>query len=483
MSRKNIFLLLGPFLGLAVYFIFPETGTIAKVAAIGTWMATWWITEAVKIYFTALLPLFLFPLFGVLPMTEVAPLFTKDIIFLFVGGFFIAFGMERWNLHKRIALRLILAVGATPSRILFGFMLASYLLSMWIMNTATVTMMLPAVLAVVQQIEENGNGGNGGSRLATPFLLGLAYASSIGGMATLIGTAPNLIFMDFFNERYAEPQINFANWFAMAAPLSVVLFAVCYMLLRYTYRKSFKEEEISLQYCESQYAALGKMGYEEKVVSVVFSITVLLWFFMKDINFGSVTMPGWSRLLPEASFVKESTVAMLMAGVLYLYPAKSEKGGIIRWEEIQRLPLGIIFLFGGGFALAKGFEVSGLSEWLAGRMQELGKLPPFVMVLLLCLFMTFLTELTSNTASTLLVLPIIFSFVAGLSAKPIQIFIPVVLSASCAFMLPVATPPNTIVFSSERLLTQDMARTGIWLNFVAATLIAVAAFSLVSWAY
>lgn len=481
MSKKNIYLLLGPALAVLVYFIFPESGPMAKVAAVGTWMASWWITEAVKIYFTALLPLFLFPMFGILPMTEVAPLFTKDIIFLFMGGFFIAFGMERWNLHKRIALKLILMVGASPSRILLGFMLASYLLSMWIMNTATVTMLLPAVIAVVHQLDENRTNGN--TKLGTPLLLGLAFASSIGGMATLIGTAPNLIFMDFFNERYTDIQINFANWFAMAAPITVALFIACYLILRYRYRKTFREEEISMAFCRDQYQALGRMRYEERVVSIVFLATVVMWFTMKDIDFGAFTMSGWTNLFPDPAYVKESTVAMLMAAVLYLYPAREKRGGLITWEDIQRLPLGIIFLFGGGFALAKGFEVTGLSEWLAGNLKGLSTMNAAIMILILCLFMTFLTELTSNTASTLLILPVIFAFVGHLGSEPIQIFIPIVLSASCAFMLPVATPPNTIVFGSEMLTVRSMARTGIWLNLIAAVLITLAALTLVPFVY
>ncbi len=484
MTKANLLIIVGPVLGLIVFLIFPESGTIAKVAGIVAWMAFWWMTEAVKIYFTALLPLMLFPLLGVAPMSEVAPQYTKEIIFLFIGGFLIAFGLERWNLHRRIALRLILLVGATPTSILVGFMLSSYFLSMWISNTATVTMLLPAALAVISQLDEQRKGEK--TRLATPLLLGLAYASSIGGMATIVGTPPNLIFMSFFNERYAEPQINFANWFAFGFPLSIILFLVCVGILRTIFRDAFRGEQISTEYCRSEYEKLGPFSYQEKVLSIVFGITVLLWFFMKDISFGAFTLPGWTSLPPfreYSDYIKESTIAMTMAGILYVIPSRTEKGGLIRWKEVMRLPLGIIFLFGGGFALAKGFETSGLSTWLAEGLSGIGSLHPFLIVLTLCLFMTFLTELTSNSASTFLILPVLFSFMSSVHTEAILIFIPVVISASCAFMLPVATPPNTIVFGSERLTIPDMMRAGIWMNLIGAVLIAAATFTLVRWVF
>lgn len=483
-TKANLLIVGGPILGLVAYLFFPESGAIAKVAGVVVWMAFWWMTEAVKIYFTALLPLMLFPLLGIAPMSDVAPQYTKEIIFLFVGGFLIAFGLERWNLHRRMALRLILLVGATPTSILIGFMLSSYLLSMWISNTATVTMLLPAVLAVISQLDEQQQGDP--TRLATPLLLGLAYASSIGGMATIVGTPPNLIFMSFFNERYASPEINFANWFAFGLPLSLLLLGVSMVVLRSIFRGSFRSEHISTDYCRTEYAKLGSFTYEEKVLSVVFGITVLLWFFMKDISFGTFTLPGWTSLplfSEYSDYIKESTVAMLMAGVLYVVPSRTEKGGLIRWQEVTRLPLGIIFLFGGGFALAEGFETSGLSTWLAEGLSGIGSLPPFFVVLALCLFMTFLTELTSNSASAFLMLPVLYSFMSSVHSDAVLIFIPVVLSASCAFMLPVATPPNTIVFGSERVTIRDMMRAGIWLNLIGAILIASAAFTVLSWVF
>ncbi|MEK6649999.1 MAG: SLC13 family permease, partial [Bacteroidota bacterium] len=300
MNAASVKVLAGPLLGILAYAIFPGSGSIALVAGVAVWMAIWWMTEAVNIYFTALLPLMLFPLLGIASMTTVAPQYTKEIIFLFIGGFLIAFGLERWNLHKRIALRLILLVGATPTGILTGFVLASYLLSMWISNTATVTMLLPALMAVISQLDDQRGGQP--SALAPPLLLGLAYGASIGGMATIVGTPPNLIFMSFFNERFGDPQITFANWMAFGVPLSLLLLVVCLLVLRLLFQRAFRGAHIDIEYCRREYHQLGRFTYQEKAVSVVFGVTVLLWFFMKDLSFGVFTIPGWTSFPPFSAY-------------------------------------------------------------------------------------------------------------------------------------------------------------------------------------
>lgn len=496
LSLRTLKIALGPLLGLAAYMLLIQGGQtpiLSKTAGVGVFIATWWITEAFNIYFVALLPVVLFPFLGIMPMKAVAPLYMKEIIFLFIGGFLIAFGLQKWNLHKRIALKIILMVGNTPSRVLLGFMLASYLLSMWILNTATVTMLLPAVLAVIYQVEALNNGVR--TKLATPLLLGLAYASSIGGIATLIGTAPNMVLHDFYNEsypiaeqlldpsRFGEPiHLSFANWFAFGFPISVVLFLACFFLLRFLYRKSFRQETIDVNYCRIEYNKLGKMSYEEKAIGLYFIATVLLWFFRKDLDIGPLHIPGWEHLFGEANYIKESTVAMLTACLLFLHPSKQNKGEqLIGWAEAKNLPIGILFLFGGGFALAKGFEISGLSAWIGEQLIGMSEWHILVLILGLCIVMTFLTELTSNTASAILVMPLIFSLAANVPVHPLLLFVPVTLSASCAFMLPVATPPNTIVFGSERLLVRDMIKAGVWLNMIAAVVISMLSYLLLSW--
>jgi sodium-dependent dicarboxylate transporter 2/3/5 len=501
-QKRWIKIIAGPLLGLLVYGIFPEVDVkqyinlkkalpflsadfeeqhiMAKAAGVAIWMAFWWITEAVSIYVTALIPLFIFPLLGLIHMKMVAPLYMQDVIFLFIGGFLMAYGLERWNLHKRIALKIILMIGATPARILLGFMLASYILSMWILNTAAVTLLLPAVLAVVAQIEAfRGEGKK--SKLAVPFLLGLAYAATIGGMATLIGTLPNMVLAGY---EQLPHGISFSQWFMFGFPTSIVLFVICYFLLRFMYRNTFREEEISMEFCQKEYRNLGKVKFEEKALGFFFIMTVLLWFFRKDIDFGSVTLYGWGNLLPDPDLIKESTIAMAVAFILLIFPSRSKKGGtLVEMKDIQRLPVGIIFLFGGGFALAKAFEVSGLSTWLGSNLSMMGEWPVLLFVLVLCLGMTFLTELTSNTASTLLILPVIYSLALETKVDPLLLMVPITLSASCAFMLPIATPPNTIVYGSEKLPMKEMMRAGIWLNLIGVIIVTIASFTVVKWVF
>ncbi|MCB0428858.1 MAG: SLC13/DASS family transporter [Flavobacteriales bacterium] len=452
------------------------------MAFVAIWMAGWWITEAVNIFFTSLLPLVAFPLLGIMDMKETAPSYTNEIIFLFIGGFLIAFTLEKWNLHKRMALFLLLKIGATPSRLLLGFMTASYFLSMWIVNTATTMMLLPATMAVIGQIEDQT--GKRDNKMATGFLLGLAYASSIGGTATVIGTAPNMAFMGFYNSNFPNlPAVNFTNWILFSLPVSLTFFALCFQVLRYRFLRHMKHTTISMDTCRMQYQQLGRMSYEEKSITAVFFATVLLWFFRQDIVLGSFTIPGWSGFLPVGGFIKDSTIAMIASCVLYLFPSRQRKGeGLLTWDQVQRIPFGIIFLFGGGFALANGITESGLSEWLTEHLKNLsGNWTPFQVVVTLCVFMTFFTELTSNTASTYLMLPILLSISAQFKASPLIFMVPVVLSASYAFMLPVATPPNTIVFGSERISMRDMTRTGLILNIIGVVLNVLAIFTLAKW--
>jgi len=446
-------------------------------------MAFWWIFEAVNIYITALLPLVLFPLLGVASMKEVAPNYMNHIIFLFIGGFILAFAMERWNLHKRLALKIILMMGSSPGSILLGFMLASYFLSMWIMNTATVMMLLPAILAVIKHLDENTSSKE--KSLHTPFLLGLAYASSIGGTATVIGTAPNVYLMQFFNENFPDyPPITFATWMLFGVPISLAFFIICYWLIRWKYLQGMHDIRLDINYCRKQYKDLGKMSFEENVVSIVFLITILLWFFEKDIVIGSFTIPGWSDILTDPSMVSEGTVAILSAVILLIFPSKSERGKtIISWKEVQKLPIGVILLFGAGFALASGIMSSGLSNWLADNLIGITNMNPFIMVFLLCSFMTFFTELTSNTASTILVLGFLIPIAQNANYHPLLLLLPVTISASYAFMLPVATPPNTIVFGSEKISIGEMMKTGILLNLTGIALLILFLFSIGKWVF
>ncbi len=456
---------------------------MAKAGLVVAWMAAWWITEAVSIYLTALLPAVLFPMLGIESMKVVAPWYMHQIIFLFIGGFFLAYALEKWGLHKRIAMWVISRVGHTPGRLLLGVMLASYLLSMWILNTATTTMLLPAILAVLSEIRNFEKVQSKG--LAVGLLLGLAFASSIGGTATVIGTAPNTYFMGFFNESYANGNpITFANWFIFGLPTSMLMIVACYSIIYFMHLKKYPSPSIPGNYFNDQLRALGKIGYEEKVIGWVFLATVIAWFFMRDIELGSLKVPGWSNLFPEPEFLKESTIAMLMSMLLFLIPSKTEKKTrLLQWKDVERIPMGVIFLFGGGFALAKGIEVSGLADWIAGQVEQWGSLSPELLVLILTVFMIFFTELTSNTSSTVLILPLLGALSIELGLHPMLITLPVTIAASCAFMLPAATPPNTIVFGSEMIKISDMARTGIWLNLASTIIIWLATFTLGKWVF
>ena len=456
---------------------------LCVTAATGVVMAVWWITEATSIYVTALLPAVLLPLLGVLPMKVVAPAYMPQILFLFIGGFFLAFALEKWNLHKRIALRIILAVGASPARILLGFMLASYLLSWWILNTATVMMLLPAVMAVIYHLEAHRP--ELGKQLAVPLLLGIAFASSVGGTATLIGTAPNLFYMEFYNKEVAgEAAVTFASWMAFGVPLSLLMFAVLFGYFYLRFVRGSVSQPLDVDYIRQQYKALGPAGAEERVIGGVFVVTILAWFFRKDLELGSITIPGWTHGMAHASYITESTIAMAAALVLFLIPSKSNKREtIISWKEAKKLPYGILLLFGGGFALAKAVKETGLDALIADGLGGLAGVPPWALVLLLCLFMTFFTELTSNTASTVLLVPIVATMAQTLGIEPMLLMLPLTLSASYAFMLPVATPPNTIVFGSDRLTVSTMARTGLWLNLIGAVVTWLLVLTLGSYLY
>jgi solute carrier family 13 (sodium-dependent dicarboxylate transporter), member 2/3/5 len=460
----------GPIVGIIFYFLMLQsTGNekTAKMAGIAGWMAIWWITEAVSLYLTALLPLAFFPLLGIMDMRETAPMYTNEIIFLFIGGFLIAFAIEKCNLHRRIAYGIMLSVGSTVPKILLGIMLSSFLLSMWISNIATTMMLLPAVLAIARQLESF----RPEVKLATPLLLGLAYASSIGGTASLIGTAPNLIFAGFFHEQFpTHPPITFTKWLMFGLPVALTFFIAAFFILKFQFLPKANAYIPDLSGCRDEYKKMGKITYDEKAVISLFFITVLLWFFRADISLDAFTIPGWNRLMPEPKFITDSTIAIFMAGLMLIFPAK-HGGNLLSWAEVQKIPIGIIFLFGGGFALAKGISDSGLSMWIAGNLTGLNILPPILLIAALCAFMTFFTELTSNTASTYLVLPIILAIAENSGLNPILLMVPVVFSASFAFMLPVATPPNTVVFASEQIKIKSMIKAGIWLNLTGIAII------------
>ncbi|MBK6902622.1 MAG: SLC13/DASS family transporter [Saprospirales bacterium] len=453
----------------------PGKPAVTYTLAVAILMALWWMTEAVPLAVTSLLPVVLFPTLGIMNGRETSTSYINDVIFLFIGGFMVALAIQRWGLHKRIALRILRMTGSSPSRLLLGLMLATTFVSMWINNTATTMMMLPIALPIISKLEEiNGEGLV--RKFGIGILLSIAYCASIGGIATLVGTAPNLSFVRIFHIYFPEgPEIPFAGWFFYAFPITLLLFLFLFFYLRIIYigkRKNWRS--LSRGEMEKDYLALGPMSFEEKALAAAFVALVILWFFRVDIPIGALVIPGWSDLFGNPAFFNDGTVAIFVAVLLFLIPSKNEKGKFLMdWKTAEGIPWEIILLFGGGFALASGFKESGLSTWFGQQLEWLRGVHPFLIILCISLLVTFLTELTSNTATVETVLPIMAALAIAIETNPLLFMLPATISGSMAFMLPVATPPNAIVFGTRRLSVAEMARAGIFLNFYGVVIISL----------
>lgn len=451
----------------------PGNPQITTMAAIAVLMAILWITEAIPLATTSLIPLILYPILGILKMDEIAKSYINSIIFLFLGGFMIALAMERWGLHKRIALKIITLIGGSPQSIVFGFMIAGGFLSMWISNTATAIMMLPIAMAVISRMEEQF-GEKQTHNFNLVLLLAVAYSCTIGGLATLVGTPPNLVFVETLRIMFPEaPSISFGNWMLMAVPVTIIMLFITSVLLTKVLYKIDKTIKIDRNFIKDEYKKLGVMSFEEKVVSTTFALTAILWIFRTDLNFGILVIPGWSNLLAYSDFVNDGTVAVVMAFILFVVPAKNGDTTILNASVFGKIPWAIIILFGGGFALAKGFTSTGLSQYIGTHISGLSSLSPFLMIVIVATSISYLTELTSNTATTQMILPILASVSIAVGMNPMLLMITATLSASMAFMLPVATPPNTIIFASKRIKIYEMAVSGMALNIIGVIIVSV----------
>lgn len=475
---QRIGLLAGPLLALFLSFIAPLEAAnplVSYTAGIAVWMAVWWVTEVVPLAVTALLPVILFPVLGIMDGKAVAPIYFNNVIFLFIGGFLVALAMQRWNLHKRIALRILLWFGVRPQGILLGFMVATAFLSMWISNTATTMMMVPIALSIILRLEDI-LGVAKVKRYSIGVFLGVAYSASIGGIATLVGTPPNLALVKIFNIMFpAAPEISFAEWFLFAFPITVIFLTVVWLILVFLFCPKRDRFKLDVGIFEKQYKKLGPMSYEEKIVLVDFVLLALLWLTRARIQVGDFFLPGWSQLFANPGYFNDGTVAIMMATILFLIPAAgSSSMRILDWDIAAKLPWDIVLLFGGGFALASGFKESGLDRWLGQHFAGIGELSPLLIVVAICLFVTFLTELTSNTATAQMFLPILGSLAVTIKVNPLLLMIPATLSCSFAFMLPVATPPNAIIFGTGRLKIKNMVKVGIWLNLFGVIIVTIA---------
>jgi sodium-dependent dicarboxylate transporter 2/3/5 len=451
----------------------PANYQVTIMAAVAVLMAILWITEAIPLAATSLIPLILFPVFGLLKSSEIAGSYINSIIFLFIGGFMIAIAMERWGLHKRIALKLITVIGGSPVSIVFGFMIAGCFLSMWVSNTATALMMLPIALAIISRME-NQFGKEETHNFALALLFGVAYSCTVGGMGTLVGTPPNLVFVNTLNILFPDaPEISFSKWMLMALPITLIMLLGIAFLLTKLLFKIDRSLTVDRNYIKEEYNKLRKITFEETVISVVFATTALLWIFRSDINFGIFKIPGWSNLFTQPDFINDGTVAIAMAFILFLIPSREKTTTILNKDVFFKIPWSVVLLFGGGFALAKGFTSTGLSLYIGNQMSGLLSLSHFLMIVIIAASISFLTELTSNTATSQMILPILASVSVSIGLNPMLLMLTATLSASMAFMLPVATPPNTIIFASGRIKIYEMAKTGVLLNILGIFVVSV----------
>lgn len=462
---KSFLLVLGPLLFIFLQIIGKPAsmpGAAFDVLCVTLWMALWWVTEVVPIAVTALLPIILFPLTGALSIEATTAAFGHKLVFLYLGGFLLAIAIERWDLHKRIALSIIKLIGTNVKFIILGFMVATAFLSMWISNTATSVMMLPIGVAIITQLKDNPETlENENRQFGKALMLAIAYSASIGGIATLIGTPPNLVFAGIVQEMYGI-EISFLQWSIFGFPISLVLLFLCW---KYLTSLAFKFEQTELPGGEAeikrQLEKLGKLNIPEKRVLIVFVLTAFFWISRSFL------------LQPFFPFLDDTVIAISAGIVLFAIPAGKGQGALLNWEEAVKIPWGIILLFGGGMALATAFSETGLAVWIGEQLTTLDFLPLFLLILVLVAAVNFLTEVTSNLATTAMLLPILAPMALAMNLHPYLLMVSATLAASCAFMLPVATPPNAVVFGSGYLRISDMVKTGLWMNLFSILLVSL----------
>ena len=464
LTKNRVGLILGP-LSFIIFQFIPFTDLSIEgrnVLATTLWMAIWWILEVIPIAATALLPIVLFPVTNAVSISNTTAAYGHKYVFLYLGGFLIAIAIERWNLHKRIALNIISAIGTKINLIILGFMVATAFLSMWISNTATSVMMLPIALAIIKQLEDNPSTSiNENTQFGKALLLSIAYSASIGGVATIIGTPPNLVLAGVVESNFGY-EISFFKWFVFGFPISIIMLFICW---QYLTKKAFKFEQNEFPGGKDEINRLknnlGKMSVEEKRVGIIFFVTAICWisrsFFLEKI------LPG----------IDDTIIAITFGLLLFVIPSGDNKRALITWNEAVKLPWGVIILFGGGMALAKGFVDTGLAVWIGGKLTILKDLPIIVLILCLVTAVNFLTEITSNLATTAMLLPVLATMSLQIDIHPFILMVGATVAASCAFMLPVATPPNAVVFGAGYLRIPDMVNKGFWLNIISILVITI----------
>jgi sodium-dependent dicarboxylate transporter 2/3/5 len=464
-SKRLIGLILGPLFFLYILLFFHPEGLSKPANAVlasTIWIAIWWISEVIPIAVTALLPIILFPLTGGLNINETTASYGHKYIFLFIGGFILALTIEKWNLHKRIALNIIKIVGTSVVNIILGFMVATSFLSMWISNTASSVMLLPVGMAIVLQLRDNPNTVEDENRIfGKALMLAIAYSASIGGMATLIGTPTNLVLAGVIQTSF-DVEITFSQWFIFGFPIALILLFLSWLYLtRFAFKFKQKEFPGGKAEINRQIKTLGSMTYEEKVVLFIFVCTAFAWITRSFII---------QKIIPV---IDDTIIAITFSILLFIIPSRQKNVNIMSWKDAVKLPWGIVLLFGGGLALASGFESSGLASWIGSQLSILEALPFIVLLLILIAVVNFLTEITSNVATTAMLLPILVSLAPVLNVHPYYLMVAATVAASCAFMLPVATPPNAVVFGSGYLRISDMVKKGVWMNLLSIILLTI----------
>ena len=435
-----------------------------RVAAIAVLMAVWWATEAIPVAVTAFLPLALFPLMGITSFEEAAVPYANKNIYLFLGGFILALGIENSGLHKRIALKMIIAVGSSGASLVGGFMLVAALISMWVMNTSTTLMLLPIGLAVCTVMADTipGLSDKQKRNFDTALLLGIAYAATIGGMSTLIGTAPNIVFSSFMQDTYGV-EISMLNWMMLGVPLAaVLLFGAWYSLTKIVFKINFEASIESRNELQKMLKEMGSLTKDEIRISIIFGLAVFAWISRK--------------LLVKIDFLSGLTdagIAIIAAILIFMTPSASRRGDLLKWEKSKELPWGLLILFGGGLSLAAQISSTGLGIWIGESLIVLSSIPPIFLILAVATLIIFLTEITSNVTTTTTFLPVFGGVAIAIGVLPVSLTIPVCLAASCAFMLPVATPPNAIVYGSNKFTIATMMRAGIALNIIGILVVTI----------
>ena len=463
-TRKRIGFFLGPVLCLLILAL-PGTESLPaeaqKMAAVATLMAVWWVCESVPIPVTSLLPIVLFPSLDIMHTKQASAYYASHIIFLFMGGFIIALAMQRWNLHKRVALHIVKAFGMSAPKLVLGFMVATAVLSAFVSNTATAVMMLPVGLAIIAQIREGLQNtpeqAKNLSNFSLNLMLGIAYGATIGGMATLIGTPPNAVLAGYMQTTYGY-EISFFDWMKIGVPLALLMIPLSWWwLTRVMNPLSSLDLGQSQHVIDQEIAEMKSMSVGEKWTAAIFLLTSTCWIFKGQV----------ASFFPNPAYLTDGTIAIAGALALFLAPTDWRRGEfVMNWQWAVKLPWGVLILFGGGLALAGGFSESGLSQWIGNQTALLGQAPTLLFILAVTVLIILLTELTSNTATTAMIIPILAAIAIGLEHNPLMLAIPATLAASCAFMLPVATPPNAIVFGSGHVSIPEMCRSGFGLNVI-----------------